>query len=172
MSEIQKNAHHREGFETQDLSSAGVLYFMAGLAVLVILIYFIVAGMYRFLDSYDKGHQEPMNPMAVKTGVDPRTMNSDEIQKQVDKTFPQPVLEQSEQRQFGEFLEKQDRILASYDWVDPKGGVVRIPIDRAMELLAQRGLPVLPQGAAAQAPGSAKKETKAPPANKPAAPAR
>jgi len=171
MSEIQKNAHNREGFETQDLSSAGVLYFMAGLAVVVVLIYFIVAGMYRFLDRYDKNHQEPMNPMAVKAGVDPRTMKFDEIQKQVDKTFPQPVLEHSEQRQFGEFLEKQDKILDSYDWVDPKNGVVRIPIERAMELLAQRGLPVLPQAAAAQAPGSAKKETKAPPAKKPAAPA-
>ncbi len=29
----------------------------------------------------------------------------------------------------------------SYAWIDQKAGVVRIPVDRAMELLAQRGLP-------------------------------
>jgi hypothetical protein len=170
MSEIQRNGHNQEGFETEDLSPIGILYFMAGLAVVGVLIYFIVAGMYRFLDAYDKSHQAPMNPMAVKTGVDPRTMTLPEIQSQVDKTFPQPVLEHSEQRQFGELLEKQDQILASYDWVDQKNGVVRIPIDKAVEVLAQRGLPVLPQGAAAQSVGSAKRETKVPPAKKAAAP--
>ena len=31
--------------------------------------------------------------------------------------------------------------LHSYGWVDKKGGVVRIPIDQAMTLLLQRGLP-------------------------------
>jgi hypothetical protein len=172
MSEIQKNPHNQEGFETQDLSPTGVLYFMLGLAVVVVLIYLIVAGMYRFLDAYDKGHEQPMNPMAVKTGVDPRTMSFDQIQKQVDKTFPQPVLEHSEQRQFGEFLETQDKMLDSYDWVDQNNGVVRIPIDKAMELLAQRGLPVRPPGAAVPASNSAKKATKAPPANQPAASAK
>ena len=34
------------------------------------------------------------------------------------------------------------RLLNSYGWVDPKAGVVRIPIDRAMDLLLQKGLPV------------------------------
>ncbi len=31
--------------------------------------------------------------------------------------------------------------LESYGWIDRKSGIVRIPIDRAMDLLAQRGLP-------------------------------
>ena len=31
--------------------------------------------------------------------------------------------------------------LESYGWVDKEGGVARIPIDRAMEVLLQRGLP-------------------------------
>ena len=43
--------------------------------------------------------------------------------------------------QFNDFANEQDKILASYDWVDQKNGVVRIPIDKAMDLLAQRGLP-------------------------------
>ena len=36
----------------------------------------------------------------------------------------------------------EDRILYSYGWSDEKAGTVRIPIERAMELLVERGLPV------------------------------
>jgi hypothetical protein len=160
MSDALKNGHGHESFETEDLSPQGVFYFMAGLAVVGLMIYFVVIGMYKFLDAYDRKHETPMNPMAVQTGVDPRTMSAHQIQEQVDKTFPKPVLEHSEQLQFGEVLEKQDRTLASYDWVDQKQGIVRIPIDKAMELLAQRGLPVLPQGAVAQAASPAANESK------------
>lgn len=36
--------------------------------------------------------------------------------------------------------------LESYGWVDKEGGVARIPIDRAMEVLLQRGLPARTDG--------------------------
>jgi hypothetical protein len=163
MHDIQHNAHGRDSFEQEDLSPLGVFYFMAGLAVVGIVIYFIVVGMYRYLDAYDRKHQMPPNPMAVQTGVDPRgTMPFTEALGKIDQTFPKPVLEHSELRQFNDVLEKQDQTLASYDWVDQKQGIVRIPIDKAMELLVQRGLPVLPQGAATQATpaGTGGKETK------------
>jgi len=165
MPETLHNGHGHDSFETEDLSPQGIFYFMAGLAVVGVVIYFVVVGMYRFLDAYDREHQVPPNPMAVHTGADPRTMNSHQIQEQLDSTFPKPVLEHSEQTQFHDVLEKQDQMLASYDWVDQKQGIVRIPIDKAMELLAQRGLPVLPQGAGAQATvaSAGAKETKAKP---------
>jgi hypothetical protein len=37
-------------------------------------------------------------------------------------------------------------VLNSYSWVVPNAGVVRIPIDRAIELVVQRGLPVRSAG--------------------------
>ena len=166
MSEDQlKNQHStgQEGFEREDMSPAGVMYFMVGLAIVAILIHVIVTGMYRYLDSYDAKHQAPMNPMAVKTGVDPRTMTFHEAEGQMQKTFPQPVLEDNERQQFGALVEKQDEVLASYDWVDQKNGVVRIPIDRAMDLLAQRGLPVREQGAASAATQSRNESKTKPP---------
>ena len=98
--------------------------------------------------------------MAIKTGVDTLSMSFPTVQQKVDQTFPQPVLEHSERVQYNNFAKEQDRVLASYDWVDQKNGVVRIPIDRAMDLLAQRGLPVRPEGKAAQP---------SPPAGKPTA---
>ena len=36
----------------------------------------------------------------------------------------------------------EEAMLSSYGWTDRNAGKVRIPIDRAMDLLAQRGLPV------------------------------
>jgi hypothetical protein len=159
MSETLKNGP--DSFETEDLSPQGVFYFMAALAVVGIVIYFVVVGMYKFLDAYDRKHQAPPNPMAIATGANTRTMTYPEILSHIDNTFPKPVLEHSEQTQFREVLEQQDQTLASYDWVDQKQGIVRIPIDKAMELLTQRGLPVLPQGATAEASPAAAKGTKA-----------
>ncbi len=37
---------------------------------------------------------------------------------------------------------REDAVLNHYGWADPKAGVVRIPVDRAMDLLVQRGLAV------------------------------
>ena len=141
--------HSGESFEHEDLSPLGVFYFLAGLAIVGIAIYFILVGMYRYLDAYDRNHQPPMNPMAVTTGINPNVMTRQQIQQQVDKTFPKPVLEYSERTQFIQEAAKEDNTLESYDWVDQKAGIVRIPIEQAIDLVAQRGLPVIPESARA-----------------------
>ena len=48
---------------------------------------------------------------------------------------------------FNGIIVNEDNELYSYGWVDEKAGTVHIPIDRAMELLVERGLPVRPQPA-------------------------
>jgi hypothetical protein len=35
----------------------------------------------------------------------------------------------------------QRRLLDRYEWVDRRNGIVRIPVERAMDLIAERGLP-------------------------------
>jgi len=148
---LNPGQHPAESYEHEDLSPLGVFYFLGGLAIVGITIYFILLGMYRFLDSYDRRHQPAANPMAVNTGVNPNVMAPREIQQQIDKTFPKPVLEYSERTQFIQELENEDNALESYDWVDQNAGIVRIPIEQAMDLVAQRGLPVLPESARANA---------------------
>jgi len=39
--------------------------------------------------------------------------------------------------------------LTTYGWIDRKAGIVRIPIERAIDLVAERGLPSRPAGSAA-----------------------
>jgi hypothetical protein len=50
----------------------------------------------------------------------------------------------------------EDKLLNGYSWVDQAHGVVRIPIDRAMDLVAQRGLPARPQNTAPSREGKKK----------------
>ncbi len=53
-------------------------------------------------------------------------------------------------RMMADLHAREDLLLDNYSWVDQSQGKVRIPIERAMELIAQRGLPVAP--AVEQAP--------------------
>jgi hypothetical protein len=61
------------------------------------------------------------------------------------KAFPQPQLQETELQDLKTMRAEEERVLHSYAWVDPEANVVRIPIDRAIDLLAERGLPSRPQ---------------------------
>jgi hypothetical protein len=54
------------------------------------------------------------------------------------------------------FHEAEDAILRRYGWIDERAGVAQIPIDRAIELIAEKGLPA-PAAAVAPAPPVAAK---------------
>jgi hypothetical protein len=54
---------------------------------------------------------------------------------------PEPRLQSAPVRDLEELRAFEDAVLQSYGWVDRGAGVMRIPIERAIELLAQRGLP-------------------------------
>jgi hypothetical protein len=54
---------------------------------------------------------------------------------------PEPRLQISPDADWAEMLEKERAILHSYGWVDRSRGIVRIPIERQMEIIAERGFP-------------------------------
>ena len=54
---------------------------------------------------------------------------------------PEPRLQKAPVMDLKEFRAGEEQILNSYGWVDPDKGVVRIPVERAMELVAKEGLP-------------------------------
>ncbi len=142
MSDEQLGNHEMNGqggFEHEDLSPRGVMYFMIGLAVAIVAIYLIVFGMYHFLDTYEKTRQTALSPM-VAPEADTRTVTHADTQ-----AFPQPRLEENERSQLRQFIEQEDDKLATYNWVDKDKGIVQIPIERAMDLIVQRGLPIRPE---------------------------
>src|SRR2546426_2246087 len=130
-------------FEREDLTPKPILVFLGSLAVGCVLVYFLLRGMYSYLDSYENHHQPVQSPLVQQTTVDTRIVSPGDITK-----FPQPRLEGDERREIDDFREQEEQTLNSYGWVDQQAGVVRIPIDRAMQLMAQRGLPTRPQAGA------------------------
>ena len=138
---------HETEFEREDLGTRGVFAFMIGLAVFGVVIYFIIIGMYSFLDNYERSQMATASPLVTSKGAMSRVVT----QSDMDKTFKDngaPMLETNERGQFRDFLMNQENQLNSYGWVDEKDGVAHIPINRAMELIVQRGLPVYSQGSA------------------------
>lgn len=141
MSEDLKHGLHEEGgYEHQDLGARGVFAFLISLAIGGVLVFLVVWGMYKFLDYRQRARQPQLNPLVNQVESDTRIVPEDEIKK-----FPQPSLESDERTEINKFRLTEEQKLNSYGWVDEKNGVVRIPIERAMQLVAQRGLPVLPK---------------------------
>lgn len=147
---VENGQNPETGFEQQDLSARGIFSFLLGLAIFGVLVHFVLNGMYAFLDGYERQHQPPLNPLVSNVPTDTR-----EVPPEARLKFPQPRLEVSERTDLGGFRFEEENKLNSYGWVDQKAGIVRIPIERAMQLVAERGLPTRSQTTApAQASGS------------------
>jgi len=63
------------------------------------------------------------------------------IKMQAPKEPPEPRLQGNPQLDLKIMLRDEDAVLHHYGWVDPDRGIVRLPIERAMEVVAQKGLP-------------------------------
>ncbi len=61
---------------------------------------------------------------------------------------PQPRLQITGQADLERERQASEQLLNSYGWVDRQMGVVHIPIDLAMDLITERGLPTREQGGA------------------------
>jgi hypothetical protein len=140
------NAPGHGDYERQDISTRGIFYFLAGLAAAAILIHLLLAGLYSYLDKRERANQPPINPLVSNVPVDTRRVPP----KYPETGFPDPRLETDERTQLNDIRLAEEQNLNRYDWVDQKTGTVRIPIERAMDILAQRGLPVRPQEAASK----------------------
>ena len=133
-----------EGFERQDLGARPVYQFLIGLAAAGVLVYFVIWGFYHSMDAYARRHQPKQGPLVQQVETDTRVVSPSEIDR-----IPRPRLESNERLEINEFRLKEEQALNSYAWVDQKAGVVRIPIERAMQLVAQQGLPTMPKSGTA-----------------------
>jgi hypothetical protein len=111
----------RLGHETSDVDTSGVGKFGMALVAVVLLSLLLLFGLMRYFQSQETNAAAKM--------VDPA------------KVFPNPRLQQNPLPDLKAFRLGEDQVLDSYGWVDQPKGVVRIPIDRAIDVLAQRGLP-------------------------------
>jgi hypothetical protein len=100
-------------------------------------------------------------------GLDRKAQRRDEkvvaaagFERQEGELPPLPRLQVHPVRHWKDFEAVERERLDSYGWMDRSSGAVHIPIDRAMELIAQRGIGPLPAAPmavpAAQTQGTAK----------------
>jgi hypothetical protein len=155
----QNATNHGHGdYERRDIGIGGVVYFLLGLAVFGIISHFIVTALYHYLDKQSQEQQTPISPLVTSTVKDTRHLPAEyktdaegtDYEKYLKKSFPTPQLEVDERNQLDKIRINEEDTLSTYDYVDKNAGTVRIPIGRAMDLIAQRGLPTRAQGAQAQ----------------------
>jgi hypothetical protein len=141
------------GYETTDVRAGGIAVFLAGLFGVVIIFFFFCYGMGKVINNlFVKMDGEPTK-WAIEAGATPpggkredlasnAEMQQRELQQMTAK-FPEPRLDIDDGEQATADLHaREDLLLEHYSQVDGQPGTIRIPIERAMELMAQRGLPV------------------------------
>jgi len=136
--------HEHKGsaeYERQDLRGRPIFAFLIGLAVMVALVSAFLIGGLHVLRSYDREHQPPQRPLAGKTVPVPESVDRKQSEQGINAAFPEPRLEEDEVHELRGFRSEEEKELASYSWVDQSAGTVRIPIERAMQLIVERGLP-------------------------------
>ncbi len=131
--------HPEVQYEHSDLSALAIFGFLVGLAIVGLLMHVILLGMFNYLDTHTQRRQAAVNPLAPVTPGDLRNPS-----RQVANEFPLPRLETNELGQLDDQRLEEERILNTYGWIDQDAGVAHIPIDRAIQLIAQRGLPLAP----------------------------
>jgi hypothetical protein len=145
------------GYERSDASIPGIAWFLASLLIFVAVIGILCYGIGAWFNARMNREDGP-NSKWTKT-VDIRQLgnlpSSPELQNKVaelTQTFPTPrLLTDDGDQDVADLHAREDLLLNNYTWVDQSKGTVRIPIEQAMQLIAQRGLPVAP-AAATQAP--------------------
>jgi hypothetical protein len=138
------------GYERSDAKAKGVVLFLIALSILAVLTGGIcyLAGKAFFARMAKQ--DQPQNKWT--TSVDVRQLgnmaNNPDLRNKmapVTQQFPTPRLQTDDGSQdTADLHNREDLLLENYSWADQAQGKVRIPIERAMELIAQSGLPVTP----------------------------
>lgn len=117
-------------YERRDLSPRVIGLFLVGLVIATALTFMAMWGLFDYYAAKQARAYRPPSPLA-----------------DVRQIPPEPRLQVSGVADLAAFRAKEEAELNSYGWVDRKAGTVRIPIDRAIDLLLARGLPAPPQKA-------------------------
>ena len=102
-------------------TSGAVGKFAIGLVIVCVVSIALLFGLLKFFQSREE--------TSVANTVEPT------------KLFPDPQLQKTPIADLKAIRAQEDKLLNGYAWVDQPKGVVRIPVERAIEVLAKRGLP-------------------------------
>ena len=138
------------GYEKSDVGVTGIVVFLASLLTFVGVCGVLTWGMGKLINAWMNREDGPTSKWATTVNIRQlgNLPNSPDMQQKVaelTEKFPTPRLQTDDGNQdVADLHLREDLLLDNYSWVDQSQGKVRIPIEEAMELIAQRGLPVAP----------------------------
>ena len=136
------------GYEPSDVGVTGIAVFLVSLLIFVGVCGVLTWAMGKVLNAHMNNEDGATSKWATVVNIrDLGNMpSSPEMQQKVaelTQQFPTPRVQTDDGNQdVADLHEREDLLLNHYSWVDRSKGTVRIPIERAMEIIAQRGLPV------------------------------
>jgi hypothetical protein len=126
----------------RDVNTRAVFRFGFWLAFGVVAVTLAMLALFRVLETEDRASDKVLSPIVAANFA---------------RTPPEPRLEPFPLAPGQRLRAEEDAVLTTYGCVDQKAGFARIPIDRAIEILAERGLPpskpMPPAAAPMAAPG-------------------
>ena len=136
------------GYEQSDVKVAGIVVFLIAMGIFVVVTALTCYGIGKVLNAHINKEDGPNNHW-TKT-VDVRQLgnmpSSPALQNkmaEITQSFPTPRVQLDDGNQdIADLHAREDILLDNYTWIDRSKGTVRIPIGRAMEIVAQKGLPV------------------------------
>ena len=115
----------RPGHETTDASASTIGLFALGLALMIAIVLPLLRWMFWRLEAGAERADKVPSPLAA------------------DQEPPQPRLQSDPSADLAGLREQEVARLASYGWIDREKRVVRVPVNRAIDILAERGFPEL-----------------------------
>lgn len=138
------------GYERSDIRVTGIVVFLTALAIFVAVTGILCYGIGKVINAELNKADGPDNHWTKSVNVRQlgNMPNSPDLQNKVSalvQQFPTPRLQEDDGLQdIANLHAREDLLLEHYTTIDGQPGKVRIPIERAMEIIAQRGLPVAP----------------------------
>ena len=136
------------GYEVADANVKDTGIFLVVLAASLAVVFVLAFGIGKLI-YMELGRQDgPTNKWSQMAGMKSGNLESDpQIQQQqlqqMVKRFPTPRLQTDDGNlEVAQMHAREDMLLNHYSWADQQHQAVRIPITRAMQLLAQKGIPV------------------------------
>ena len=141
----------REGYELTDANTGGIIVFLLGLGISVGVFFVLCFVMGQVINNALSKADGPTTRWKAPDQIAPTKeirsnpqLEQEQLAK-LTKEFPAPQLQiDNGDSDLAALHDRENLFLNYYSWVDESKGVVRIPIQRAMELIAQQGLPVAP----------------------------
>jgi hypothetical protein len=118
-----KSPSSREGYEHRDTQVKVLAWLLAALLAATLVVLALMKALFGHFASQEDRRQPPPSTLAGTRSSIP----------------PEPRLQNTPFDELRRMRAEEDAALDSYGWVDRKAGIVRIPIEQALEIAARGG---------------------------------